>query len=117
MAQGNVVRTFQTKDHHFDTFKNNAPNKLFSSNDSMFKDLCVSMKTTFEEVAANANFKDKAAFCELNVNGFKELAKESGVEAYPTFVVLKGDKPMGKVGSMDEELNNLRDMIVAALKN
>ncbi|KAL6636708.1 hypothetical protein ACP70R_024280 [Stipagrostis hirtigluma subsp. patula] len=64
--------------------------------------LCEAMKKPFEKLARQ--YKGKADFCTLDVDNFEFFARLCGVEgAYPTFVLFKNGKQVGKVVGLKED--------------
>ncbi|XP_066319768.1 thioredoxin H2-2-like [Miscanthus floridulus] len=64
--------------------------------------LCKAMDKPFEKLANR--FKGKADFCKLDVDNLEFLARLCGVEgAYPTFVLFKNGKQVGKVVGIKED--------------
>uniref|UniRef100_K3ZY85 Thioredoxin domain-containing protein n=2 Tax=Setaria italica TaxID=4555 RepID=K3ZY85_SETIT len=48
------------------------------------------MKIPYRQIAGNSS-KDKVSFYTLNVDKFRDLAEEVGVEALPTYVLVKDE--------------------------
>jgi len=66
---------------------------------------CKVMKEPYRRIARAR--KDRVNFYTLNVDKFKDLAEEAGVEALPTYVLLKNDDVMDMVvGVRRHELEN-----------
>ncbi|XP_066319755.1 thioredoxin-1-like [Miscanthus floridulus] len=64
--------------------------------------LCKAMDKPFEKLANR--YKGKADFCKLDVDNLEFLAGLCGVEgAYPTFVLFKNFKQVGKVVGIKED--------------
>lgn len=69
------------------------------------------MMRPFRDVAL-AN-KDKAIFCQLDIDKFKDIVEKYKVEALPTFLLMKGGVEKTRVvGAKKDELNTtIKNMI------
>ncbi|KAL6636712.1 hypothetical protein ACP70R_024284 [Stipagrostis hirtigluma subsp. patula] len=66
-------------------------------------EVCKAMRRPFMDLSGK--FHDKAGFFKLDVDRFQDLATNYGVEAYPTFVLVKlenGEKVVDKVVGVKE---------------
>ncbi|XP_066328066.1 thioredoxin H-type-like [Miscanthus floridulus] len=74
-----------------------------------YRSTCEFMKPIFESIAANCKKNNvKADFCTVDVDNkeFKELAKDCGVQALPTFLmILDYDEEASIVAPNKEELD------------
>jgi thioredoxin 1 len=63
---------------------------------------CKLMAPLFEEIALEC--KEEFSFAKVNADTFKDFMKHYGITGLPTFIVLQGDKVLGKiVGQTDKE--------------
>ncbi|CAN6362317.1 unnamed protein product [Urochloa humidicola] len=63
------------------------------------------MSKTFRKLSMDTKFKDAAAFFEMDVDNFQDLAREYKLDVYPAFLLLNPKENYKEVGSRVTGIN------------